>query len=181
MDSLYTANKVLHEENVQIKKKYSAEVKKNEELTKTKEQLEEKVENAAVLKATGIEVTTVRFSASGKAKTTNKAKRIKRIKVCFTVNSNPLVDNSFKSLYLRIAKPNQEIMIKDASDKYTFTYQGSTMQFTAKKDFQYTGEDQDICVNYSIPTKNLPLQSGTYIVTLYLDNNVVGEKSFTLR
>jgi len=181
MDSLYSANETLHKENTKIKKQYSEEVKKNEVLTKTKEQLEEKVENAAVLKATGIEVATVRFSASGKAKPTNKAKKIKRIKVCFTVNSNPLVDKSFKSLYMRIAKPNQEIMIKDASDKYTFTYQGSTMQFTAKKDFQYTGVDQDVCINYSIPTKNLPLVPGKYVATLYLDDNVVGEKIFALR
>ncbi len=181
MDSLYTANKALHQENVKIKKQYSEEVKKNEELTKTKESLEQKVEKAAVLKASDIQITTFRFTGSGKAKETDKAKRIKRIKVCFTVNANSLVENAFKTLYVRIAKPDQEIMIKDASDKYTFTFQGSTMQFTTKKDFQYAGEDQDVCVNYTLPSKDIPLPAGKYTVTIFLDDHEVGEKSFRLR
>ncbi len=181
MDSLYTANRQLHQENAKIKKQYSEEVKKNEELTKTKESLEQKVEKAAVLKATGIQITTYRFTGSGKAKETDKAKRVKRIKACFTVNANSLVESAFKTLYVRIARPNQEIMIKDASDKYTFTYQGSTMQYTAKKDFQYAGEDQDVCISYSIPSKDLPLTAGKYTVTIFLDDHEVGEKSFRLR
>jgi hypothetical protein len=181
MDSLYNANEELHVENKRIKKQYSEEMKKNEDLTKTKEALEEKVENAAVLKGSGITISTIRFTRSGRAKETNKASKVKRIKLCFNLTSNPLVENGFKQLYVRISKPNQEIMMKSESDKYTFTYMGSTMQYTSNKDFQYTGEDQEICISYLVPKKDQPLEAGKYIATLYLDDHVIGEKSFELK
>ena len=54
VDSLFRVNQELKEENIEIKRVYRSEQRKNTELTKEKELLEEKVDQASVLRAYNI-------------------------------------------------------------------------------------------------------------------------------
>jgi len=67
IDSLYTVNRALKNENVEIKDKFEKEQVKTTELTKDKENLSEKVSLASTLKAYNIKGVPVRLKSGGKA------------------------------------------------------------------------------------------------------------------
>ncbi len=104
LDSLYTVNRELGEENEKIRQQYSKEQDRTRELSKDKEKLNEKITLATVLKAYSISTVGIRLTGSGKEKETDKASKIERVKICFTLGENKLVEPGRKTLYVRIVR-----------------------------------------------------------------------------
>ncbi|MBE9485360.1 MAG: hypothetical protein IMY74_10965, partial [Bacteroidetes bacterium] len=79
MDSLYTVNKVLTEENIEIRQDLQEVQTENEMITRDKEELNEKVEQASILQIYNMTAAGVRDRGSGKEKETDKASRVDKI------------------------------------------------------------------------------------------------------
>ena len=80
-----------------------------------------------------------------------------------------------RTLYVRIAKPDNEVLSKSASD--TFTYENRELAYSIKKYIEYTGEEQTVTVYWDVEEF---LGAGEYTVYLFSDGVMIGEKSFTL-
>ena len=181
MDSLYTVNRELVAENERIREEFQAERRQNTTLTRQKEELTNKVNQAAVLRIYNLTADAVRFKGGSQETETNKAKRAERVRVSFTIGQNDLVDPGTKTFYLRIADPSKNIISKGMGDEYAFMYQGELLQYTEKVQVNYDNREKDVRAYYIKPSGREMLP-GYYFVDVYDDNNnLVGQTSFNLR
>ncbi len=180
MDSLYTVNQELKEENSRIRERFKTEQNKNTELKVQKQELQEIVENASRVKVYNIQSTAIRQRGT-KQKETNKARRTDRVRVCFTLGENKLVEPAKQSVYIRIARPDDVILVFDKSDDYTFEYKGEKLQYSIMRDIKYDGESKDICVYWNRRNSEQEAMTGRYFVSIYMNNEVIGESYFDLQ
>ena len=182
MDSLYRVNASLTEENTAIKKDLKDLKKENEKIESDRKVLSGKVETAAVLKAINMEATGLRSRSGGdKEVTTDKAQRVDQVKICFTVGENKIASAGKKDIYIRIARPDQEILIKSRLDDYSFEYQGERLQYSVMETIEYKNESKDVCVYWKKEYSSQELQAGLYHVDIFCENAVIGHTTFTLR
>ena len=181
LDSLYVVNQELVAENERIREEVLAERRQNKALQRQKEELTNKVNQAAVLRIYNLTADAVRFKGGSQETETNKAKRAERVRVSFTIGQNDLVDSGNKNFYLRIADPSKNIICKGMGDEYAFTYNGELLQYTEKVNVNYENAEKDVRA-YFIKPSDMDLQPGYYFVDVYDDNNnLVGQTSFTLK
>ena len=161
MDSLYTVNRDLKEENEKIRQQYAKEQDRTRELTKDKEDLIEKVNNATVLRAYNVTASTVRFTGSGRERETDKAKKVERVKVCFTLGENLLAEAGTKTVYIQIIRPDNVVVTQKVGEDYSFDYQGGKLQYSAKKEVDYQNKDTYTCLHWNkkSDTEGLPWDS----------------------
>jgi hypothetical protein len=180
MDSLYTVNHQLTEENMKIKEEIKIEKQKNQKLQQVKEELKEKVEIASTLHAYNVKATPVHLKGNNKERSTDKVGRVDRVNVCFTIGKNDIVEPGKKTVYVRIARPDKKILVIGRSDKYSFVFRGEKLQYSIKKDFDYNQESVDICVHWT-RRETMEMQPGLYHVDLFEGDNEIGHITFTLK
>lgn len=181
IDSLFKVNQALKNENINITHKYEKTQQANIELQKDKEQLSEKVSIASVLKAANISVTPLRVTSRNKEKSTDRASKADRIKVCFTLMENPVAPAGIRTVYVRIARPDKKIICEGVEDIYSFEFNEQRLQYTLKKDINYDNKAQSMCLEWNKKDKSQEAMKGTYDVLIYADNNMIGEVQFALR
>ena len=172
IDSLNRLNEALTTENKEVKKKYSEATRQINTLAEEKKNLNEKVTLAAQLDATNITVET----KNKRGKSTNKVKNVKKIAVGFTIVKNITAKTGERTLYVRIAKPDNEVLSKSASD--TFTYENRELAYSIKKYIEYTGEEQTVTVYWDVEEY---LPAGTYKVYIFADGTMIGKQSFSMK
>ncbi len=180
MDSLYTINHELKEENERIRENYRSEIKKNTGLLEEKQELIEIVDQAAVLHAYNIVSTGIRQRGSRQTET-NKANRTDRVRVCFTLGENSLVEPGRKTIYLRIARPDEAILVFAKTDEYAFMFEEKKMQFSLKREIDYEGEALDLCLYWDKWDADSKAMPGRYHISLFTDNSNIGESFFDLK
>ena len=104
-----------------------------------------------------------------------KVKDVKKIAISFTIVKNITAETGNKTLYVRIAKPDNEILSKGNT---TFAYEDKEITYSIKKYIEYTGEEQSVTVYWNVEEF---LPSGTYNVYIFDDGNMIGQNSFTLK
>ena len=180
MDSLYTVNRELTAENDRIRQEVKTEKNRNQTLIKDKEELKEKMNQAAFIKAYNVTTTPYRLKSGGsKEMVTDKANRTDRLRICFTIGENPLVATGKKSIYIRIQRPDNVVVIKSKYD--TFTFNGQTIPFSLREDIDYTGAAKNVCADWTKKDKDTPAMKGKYIVTVFTDEAEIGTGSFELK
>lgn len=177
IDSLYRVNKQLTDENVKIKGDLESEQKKSFELNQDKENLKTKINDAAVLRAYNVSVSALNVKSGSKETATDRAKKTDKFKVCFTIGENRLVETGNRNVYLRIARPNDNLILTQGS--YVFTFNGKTLQYSEKTALKYNGQAVNACIEYT--RGDVELKAGKYYFTLYTDNAELGEASITLK
>lgn len=181
MDSLYTVNRELVAENERIREEFQAERRQNTNLTRQKEELANKVNQAATLKIYNYAADAVYFKGGSRETSTNKANRAERIKIDFTVGQNDLVETGTKLFYVRIADPNRAIISKGTGDEYSFNANGETLQYTEKVRVNYDGKETDVRAYYIKPSER-QMMPGTYFIDVYEQGGkLVGQTSLELR
>jgi len=181
IDSLFTVNAALKEENLAIKKDYSQEKQKNIELSKEKEELSKQITSAAKLKAYNIKTTGLRLRGKNeREEITNKANRIEILKICFTLSENQFVEPGPKTVYVRIARPDNLVLVKGNDDIYSFIYNGERIQYSLKKEIDYQNKSMDICLTWEKHDKKEPAMTGTYHISVFVDDYEIGQTSFTI-
>lgn len=172
IDSLNTSNRLLAEENIQVRQQLTSLEEQNVTLTSEKELLSTQVELAQILSAKNIVVEPERRND----RTTNKIKNVEQIKVCFTVRENPIAEAGPKDVYLRIIRPDELVLPND--DGETFEMNGEQVVYSALRQLEYEGIDIDMCIYW---TKNADLIAGSYTVILYAEGYEIGSSSFELK
>jgi len=180
MDSIVVVNEVLTEENLQFKEEIQQEKRINRDLAQDKEDLTNIVEEASVLSTYNLSSIPVHVKGSGKEAETNKLKRVDRVKICFTLGKNSILEPGIRSLYVRIAQPDDEVLVKGRGEEYTFTYEGEIIQYSIKEDIDYQNEAQYVCLYWN-RRPSLELQAGLYHVDIFDGDNLIGETTFTLK
>jgi hypothetical protein len=173
-------NQELKAENEQIRSSYQMEQQKSSSLLKDKEALTEKVTMAAVLKAYKITASGVRGSGD-KERITDKAKRVEKVKVCFTLGENPLLSAGAKDIYIRIARPDKMILARGRGDDYSFSYKGEILQYTMRETVNYQNQAMDICTYWINRSAKENLPEGVYVVSVYTGDFEIGQTSFELK
>lgn len=181
MDSLYTVNKVLTEENIVIRQDLQEAWEENEMIAQDNEQLNEKVGQASVLQVYNMSAMGVRDRGTSKEKDTDKASRVDKIKVCFTIGENKIVEAGTKDIYVRIARPDKLILTKDRSDTYTFEYQGEKIQYSIKKLIDYQNLSMNMCLYWEKSYEEKEIMKGTYHVEVFYGEEVIGHTQFILK
>jgi hypothetical protein len=180
MDSLYTVNQELKEENLRIRESFVSEQQKVANLQEEKVELEEIVQSASVLRAYNIQSTGIRQRGSRQIET-DKARRTDRVRVCFTLGENKLVEQGKKTFYIRIARPDDVILVFDEGEEYSFDHKSEKLQYSIKRDIVYKGESMDLCVYWNKSRSEVEAMAGKYHVTIYMENEVIGQSTFELR
>lgn len=181
MDSLYTVNRELVAENERIREEYQNERRQNTNLTRQKEELTNKVNQAATMKLYNYTAQAVRFRSGDKEASTDRANRAERIRIDFTLAANDLIQPGSKIFYIRIADPAKAIICKGTGDEYAFESNGETLQFTEKVRVNYEGKETDVRAYYTKPA-NVEMRPGTYFIDVYEQGGkLIGQTSLNLR
>lgn len=180
IDSLYVVNTELRDENERIREDFHNEKQKNVELTQEKRSLEKQVTEAAVLKAYNIKAFGIRQKGGSGEVETDKARRVEKIKICFTLGENPLIAPGKKNIYIRIARPDRQIVTIDTSSQYSFSHKGQMLQFSIRKEVDYQNKASEFCTYWIKKDDKQSAMSGRYLVAIYTDDDLIGETSFVL-
>ena len=179
IDSLYTENRVLTEKNVVLTEKYEQQVTISQELEKTKVELEDKVTQAAVLKAYNIVSEGLRVRGEDSEKLTFKARRVDAVKVCFTLSENPVAQPGMRTVYVRIARPDNVIVTQGKDDAFSFEHQGQKLNFSMKQEVNYQNKAMNVCLKWDKQSDE-PAMKGVYKVYIFTDGYEIGYSQFTL-
>lgn len=182
MDSLIQVNKALTVENTKIKGDLSTERENNANLSREKQDLTAKVTTASMLKAYNVKASSVKLRSSGtKESETDKAKRVDRININFTLSENLVATSGPKTVYARIARPDNVIVSEGNDDIYSFMYQGQKIQYSIKKEINYQNKAMDITLSWNKKDDNKAAMKGKYNVALFIDGYEIGQTSFELK
>lgn len=171
IDSL---NRLTEQQRVQIAEvteKYEQASRQVSSLSEERKTLTKQVTLAAQLDATNISV----FPQNKRGKEAKKVKDVQKLRVNFTIARNITAQAGEKTVYVRISKPDNDVLTKDRND--TFTYENRQLAYSIKKYIEYTGEEQAITVYWDV---NEVLYAGNYRVDIFADGNLIGSGSFAL-
>ena len=182
IDSLFTVNAQLKDEVTTYKANYSSEKEKSTTLQQEKEHLTEIINTAAsVIQAYNVEGLTYHLKGKNqKEVATVKARRVDRVKICFSLGANLVAKPGPKTVYIRISRPDKLIIAKGRGDAYSFESNGAKLQYSLKKEIDYQNQAMDVCTHWDKRTDS-PAMKGTYDITIWLDGVQIGSSSFTLK
>ena len=168
IDSLNRLNQNLTAENTRVKGQYEEATRRIESLNTEKSSLSEKVAIAAQLDAVGISMSL----NDKKGKSTKKIEKAKNLQVNFSIAKNVTASNGVKTLYVRIQTPNGQVLTNGG----TFDYENRSLQYSMKKQVEYTGNETPISMFWNISEF---LSEGSYKVSIFADGHMIGSRSFT--
>lgn len=171
VDSLNTVNDNLKKENVKVKKQIAEAQEIKRQLEEKTNELDAKINLASILEADDIQIKTL----NKKGKVTKSLKRITNIEICFQVLRNITAERGYKTVYLRIADANGEVLTTETK---TFEFEGKQLIYSAKKEIEYNGEDTPVCMYYKVTN---PLQTGSYSIAIFADGNLIGTTGIVLK
>ena len=155
----------------EVTQKYNDASRQISNLSEEKSQLNKKVTLAAQLDATNIWV-------EPKNKRDKRAKKVKdvvKFNIGFTIMKNITAEAGERTLYIRITKPDNDVLTKSSSN--TFTYENRTLNYSIKKYIEYNGEEQQIVVYWNVEEF---LYAGNYRVDIFADGTLIGSQRFAL-
>ena len=171
IDSL---NRLTEQQRVQIAEvteKYEQASRQVSSLSEERKNLTKQVTLAAQLDATNISL----FPQNKRGKEAKKVKDIQKLRISFNITRNITAQAGEKTVYVRISKPDNDVLTIDRND--TFTYENRQLAYSIKKYIEYTGEEQAITVYWDV---NEVLYAGNYRVDIFADGNLIGSSSFVL-
>ncbi|MCB9071617.1 MAG: hypothetical protein H6543_04125 [Prevotellaceae bacterium] len=171
VDSLNRVNTKLVTENRKVTQKYQEATQTAEQLALEKQQLSEIVSIAAQLDARNIVVTTL----NSRNRKTTRLSKIALIQFDFTIAKNTTAETGQKNVYLRIMKPDDDVLQKRASD--LFPYENQQIQYSCKKEIEYGGEELSTTLYWKVEEV---LSAGTYRVDIFVDGHLIGTQTFKL-
>lgn len=171
VDSLNQLNQKLEQENKVVTKKYQEATRTVSKIKKDNEALSAQVTLAAQLSAVGITAEAL----NKRGKETDKISKATQLKFSFTISRNVTAEIGEKYVYLRIMKPDDDVLVKDRSN--VFVYEDQEIAYSTRKLIEYGGEDLAVVMYWPITEYLTP---GSYRVDIFVDGNLIGKKSFTL-
>lgn len=172
IDSLNAENKVLKTENTEVKRKYTEASQTAEKLAKDKESLNEVVTRASKLDMTGFSMLTL----NNKNRKTTWFSQIANLQFNYTIAKNITAQTGQKTLYLRLTRPDDEVLSKSSGN--LFQFENKKVLYSAKKDFEYTGDAVSDVIYWKVEEI---LQQGTYRAEFFVDGSMIGSYTFIIK
>lgn len=178
IDSLNTLNISLRQDRDSLGEVLTSVTREKDKLQSKASDLEGRIAVGSVLPARSVVAEAIRVRGSGKQSSTNRAKRAEMIKLCAVLGENKIAEKGKKTLYLRIISPEARVLDDGSGEPKTFDFEGVSGVYSVKREIDYNGEEQDVCVYYTIHSE---LPTGQYIVELYESGAKIGTATFDLR
>lgn len=170
VDSLQRMNEALTTERDNALAVAERTRRENNAVNERNTQLSEKVAVAAQLNATGVSVLAVKKSG----KDAKRAKDITRFVVNFTLTRNVTAQTGNRKVYVRLLKPNQQVLASAGS----FAYEDRSIEYSAVKTIEYTGEEQRITMYVNAGADFL--EPGDFTAYIFVDGQMVGSGRTTI-
>lgn len=138
--------------------------------------LAEVVSNAAVLSAVGLKGFGVIERTSGKLIPTERASRTDKIRVCFTVAKNNLVQAGDQELYVQVIDPKSNTL--GANEQVTFG--DKTVNYSMISKFNYESASLNVC-EFVASKGSAEFEKGRYLVNIYNEKDLVATSEFVLK
>jgi len=168
IDSLNRQNERLQAENTQVKEQLAERNTQIAGLSTEKASLSEKVAIAAQLDATNIHLKALKKNN----KEVKKIKDCKTMQTSFTITRNVTASNGTRTVYVRIQNPGGNTL----SGGGTFPYENRNLEYTMKKNIEYTGEETSLTLYWQV---SQALEAGDYRVSIFVDGNMIGSRTFS--
>lgn len=170
IDSLNQLTAKQREQINDISAKYDVASKQINSLSEEKRSLSEKVTLASQLDASNVWIT----AKNKRGKTAKKIKDCVKFAIGFTIVKNITTEPGMRTLYIRISKPDNDVL----SNGDTFKYENRQISYSIKKTVEYRGEELPVTVYWDVKEFLYP---GTYRVEIFAGNSMIGSSSATLR
>ena len=139
--------------------------------------LAEVVMDASVLTTVNLKASGVIVRTSGKVIPTERAGRSDKIRVCFIVAKNKLIQSGEQELYIQVIDPSNNIL--GLNDQITFDDE-KFLNYSLISKFNYENENLNICE--FISSKNdSKFEKGRYVVNIFNEKDLVSTSEFILK
>lgn len=169
VDSLQRINQTLIGERDEALAVVARTKEENTNIQERNSQLNEKVAIAAQLNATGISVTALKNN--GKA--AKKSKDVARFAVSFTITRNVTATTGSRTVYVRLLKPNQQVVGQVGN----FQYENRSIGYSAAKSVEYNGQETHVTMYVTVSEF---LSAGAYTAYVFADGQMIGSGSMRM-
>jgi predicted nucleic acid-binding Zn-ribbon protein len=172
IDSLDRTNKRLVAENKQVKQQYQEVARQAQQLEEERTQLAEVVSRASMLEIEHFEM----IALNKRDRKTTIYNQIQKLQFDYTIGRNITNKPGMKTLYMRITRPDGEVMQKSVND--VFAFENSEIAYSVSKDFEYAGEEISGSLYWLVEEI---LQIGWYNADFFVDGELIGSFPFEIR
>jgi len=176
IDSLLIVNGALTVEKDSVVKVNKDINWKNYKLNKQNEDLSEKVSKGSVLEVSDVEIEAIRYRKKGREVVTKYAKKVQKIRTCFTVAANPISDAKMKTVYMQIINKNGELIQGNELQKTIVA--NSTVECTSAANFEYNNIEMTHCFEWE---RVQVLLTGTYLINLIIEEKIAAQTTLKLK
>lgn len=173
-------NERLRARTTELEKQIERKESEARQMRQEKEHLEVKVKAASFLKAINFQFATIKENGKEEWDTEFRARRIQRLKVCFTVLENEIAEPGSRTAYVIISDPTNKILTNFAQSSGYFTVMDTEQPFSTKATFNYTRTAQEVCAIYERPADQ-ELHKGTYQVAVFCEGVEIGRGQFQVK
>lgn len=171
IDSLDRTNKRLVKENQKVKQQYQEAARQAMQLEEEKTQLAEVVSRASMLEISHFEISLL----NKRDRKTTIYSQILKLQFDYTIARNITNQPGLKTLYLRLTRPDGEVMQKNVND--FFRFENREIAYSVSKDFEYEGEELSDVLYW--PVEEI-LQVGWYNADFFVDGELIGSFPFQI-
>lgn len=172
IDSLDRTNKALAKENKQVKEQYQQVARQAQQLEEERTQLAEVVSRASMLEIGSFTVTAL----NKRDRKTTVFSQIMKLQFDYTVARNITCPPGMKTMYMRLTRPDGELMQKSLDN--VFAFENAEIGYSVFKDFEYEGEEVSGTMYWTVEEI---LQEGMYNADFFVDGQLIGSFPFTLK
>ncbi|MBQ2111921.1 MAG: hypothetical protein II194_01735 [Bacteroidales bacterium] len=172
IDSLNTLNKQLTADAAAARREAAESRRKQQELSKTVEDLSGQVAAGSVIKARGIRMEA--YNASDKV--TDRSSRVVRLLTTLSLVENDLAPKGPVRVYIRVKGPDGILLTNDS--QRTFEVDGEPMICSASREVDYQGKEVELSIYLNDITGYV---KGIYTVEAYTEQTRLGSAELMLR
>ena len=177
-DGLSNVQKALRDSSLTFGVKQKEFSERSRILEVRNQELSDKVNVAAALRAEGVNVYAISTRGRESGAQNQKAKKLEKIRVIFHLQENPLATKEIKTVYLRIIEPTGVTLSDYSIGSGTFPFKGKDLVYTAKQRIFYENNHQSVEFIYSRPNS---YREGRHEIELYAEGFLIGLGSFEVR
>lgn len=177
-DGLSNVQKALRDSSLTFGVKQKELSERSRILEVRNQELAEKVNVAAALRAEGVNVYAISTRGKESGAQNQRAKKLEKIRVIFHLQENSLATKEIKTVYLRIIEPTGVTLSDYSIGSGTFPFKGKDLVYTAKQRIFYENNHQSVEFIYSRPNS---YREGRHEIELYAEGFLIGLGSFEVR
>ncbi|WP_040280499.1 hypothetical protein [Psychroserpens damuponensis] len=175
IDSLDEVNKGLEREKLLAYSELRKQQNENSTLLQQNKNLNKSIEKGALLTANSFKAEGFENLFGAKA-SSNKAKKVESIEVCFILAENALTEAGEKELYIQILNPRNNVV----ADKGSVNFGNSSLIYSAKEIINYNNEVVEVCIDVDSDVNDKPFEKGMYYISIFHKDRRLGSTEVKL-